>query len=137
MMISASVAQADTSKKAVGTITYSAADGDSKGAFSTVISLTRQINQKEQRIIVAGDADFLSNKEIGRWGKANFSFSTALFSWLSNGEFPISAFRPDAKDKRVNVTIDQVGFLRIIYVWVLPAILLALAAIILIRRKRK
>jgi ABC-2 type transport system permease protein len=137
LMISASAVRSDTGKAAIGSISYSAADGDSKGPFPTVISLTRQINHKEQRIIVAGDADFLSNKEIGRWGKSNFMFNTALFSWLNNGAFPINAFRPESKDRRVFLTIDQVGVLRIIYVWVLPALLLALAAIILIRRKRK
>ncbi len=123
----------------MGTVTYSPAEGDTKGPFATVVSLSRKLNGKEQRIIVAGDADFLSNGELSRFNlkTANFMFNTALFSYLSNGEFPIDATRPAPQDKRVNVTMDQVAFLRIIYTWVMPALLIAFAAILLIRRKRQ
>lgn len=125
------------SRAQMGTVTFSAADGDVKGPLPAAVSLTRNINNKEQRIVVAGDADFLSNKEISRQGKANFIFSTALFRWMSNGEFPVDTFRPDAKDKHVNVTMDGVDKLRIVYIWIVPGILLAFATILLIRRKRK
>jgi ABC-2 type transport system permease protein len=126
-------------RSAMGTVAFSPADGDVKGPIPTVISLTRSVNGKEQRIIVAGDADFMSNAELTRFNlrNSNFVFNTALFSWLSNGEFPIDATRPHATDKRVKVTMDQVDFLRIIYIWTLPGLLLAFAAILLIRRKRK
>jgi ABC-2 type transport system permease protein len=124
---------------AAGTVSFSAAEGDVRGPIPTALSLTRKVNGKEQRIVVAGDADFMSNSELQRFNlrTANFVFNTALFSWLSYGEFPIDTSRPEAKDKRVTVTMDQVDFLRIIYVWILPALLLAFGAILLIRRKRK
>lgn len=125
------------SRAAVGTVVFSPQEGDSKGPFATALSLTRKINNKEQRIVIAGDADFMSNKELGRWGKSNFLFSTALFRWLDNGEYPVDTFRPEAKDKRVTVTMDQVNILRIVYIWVLPAVLLIFASVLLIRRKRK
>ena len=122
-----------------GTVSFSTADGDVRGPIATALSLTRKINGKEQRIIVTGDADFMSNAELQRMSMrtANFAFTTGLFSWLSYGEFPIDSSRPESKDKRVNVTMDQVDFQRIIFVWVLPAILLAFGSILLIRRKRK
>jgi ABC-2 type transport system permease protein len=124
---------------AAGTVSFSEKDGDVRGPIPTALSLTRKINGKEQRIIVTGDADFMSNSELQRFNlrTANFAFNTALFSWLSYGEFPIDSSRPDSKDKRTNVTMDQVDFLRIVYVWILPALLLAFGAILLIRRKRK
>jgi cytochrome c-type biogenesis protein CcmH/NrfF len=37
----------------------------------------------------------------------------------------------------LKLTTNQVDFLRIMYVWVMPAVLLGLGALILIRRKRK
>lgn len=118
---------------------YDPAAGDKKMAVPTVVALTRNVGNREQRIIVAGDADFLSNAELGRFNiqTANFYFNTGLFSWLSNGEFPIDTYRPAAKDTRVTVTIDKVRILRIFYLWVLPGILVAFATILLIRRKRK
>ncbi|SHN07440.1 Gldg family protein [Chitinophaga sp. CF418] len=120
-------------------VSYDPAAGDEKKAVATAVALTRNVNNKEQRIVVTGDADFLSNDELGRYNvqTVNFSFNTALFSWLSYGAFPIDTYRPEAKDTRVSVSTDTVDVLRILYIWVLPGILVAFAAILLIRRKRK
>ena len=120
-------------------IAFDAAGGDIKRSVPTALALTRQINGKEQRIVVTGDADFMSNSELSRnnMQSANFSFNTALFSWMSYGEFPIDSSRPDALDKRVKVTTDQVAAFKIAFVWVLPALLLAAGTVLLIRRKRK
>ncbi|WEK33526.1 MAG: Gldg family protein [Candidatus Pseudobacter hemicellulosilyticus] len=124
-------------RDSLGTVLFSAAEGDTKGPFTTVVGLSRKVNGKEQRIVVAGDADFLSNKEMGRQRTANFVFSTSLFRWMSGGEFPIDTSRPDARDKKVNTTIEKVKFLRVIYLWVLPGLLLAGGTVLLIRRKKK
>lgn len=112
---------------------------DSGKSYALALALTRQVNGKEQRIIVSGDADFMSNTELGRYSPriSNFYFSTALFSWLDYGRFPIDASRPDAKDNRVTVSTGRVAFLKILYIWIFPGILLALGSILLIRRKRK
>ena len=120
-------------------VLFSAADGDMRKSVPTAVSLTRKINGKEQRIVVTSDADFMSNVELARRNirVANFTFNTALFSWLSNGEYPIDASRPDAKDKRLKVNANQVEAFKIISVWILPGVLLAFATILLIRRKRK
>lgn len=111
----------------------------SNQTFTTAVSLTRQVNGKEQRIIVSGDADFLSNQELGRYEPkvSNFVFNTALFSWLDYSQFPIDASRPDAKDNRVTVSTDHVSFLKIVYIYVIPGLILIFGAIFLIRRKRK
>ncbi len=117
----------------------SASTPGSTETFTTAVALTRQINGKEQRIVISGDADFLSNSELGRREPrvSNFSFSTALFSWLNYGQFPIDTSRPDAKDNRVTVSTDHVSFLKILYIWVIPGLILVFATIFLIRRRRK
>lgn len=120
-------------------VAFSLAAGDQKVSVPMAVSLTREINGKQQRIVVTGDADLMSNSELGRYNvkTANFAFNTSLFSWLNYGEFPIDTSRPEAKDKRVTVTSAQVGKLNILFTWIFPAVLLAIGAIILIRRKRK
>jgi len=120
-------------------LVFSAAEGDIHGTFPTAVSLTRKVGNKDQRIIVTGDADFMDNEILKRYsgGTSNFTFSTAVYSWLSEGEFPIDTTRPDAIDNRVTVTMDQVAMQKIIFVWILPALLLAFASVLLIRRKRK
>lgn len=120
-------------------VKFSGAEGDIQQSFPTVVALTRTINGKEQRIVVSGDADFMSTAELKRYGikNCNFIFNTALFSWLSYGEFPIDTSRPESKDKRMKVSTEQVKFQKIVFIWILPAIVLAFAAVLLIRRKRK
>lgn len=112
---------------------------NSTSTYTTALALTRQINGKEQRIIVSGDADFMSNAELKRDMPrvANFYFNTALFNWLDNGQFPVNTSRPDSKDNRVTVSVDRVSLLSIWYIWVLPFILLIIGSVLLIRRKRK
>ena len=123
--------------KDLGVMSFSTADGDMMGPITTAVSLSRKIHNKEQRIIVTSDADFLSTKEMGRDGTANFAFSTGIFSWLTGGEFPILADRDPALDNRIKVTLKEAGVLRTVYVWIVPGILLVFGTVLLIRRKRK
>jgi ABC-2 type transport system permease protein len=123
--------------KDLGVVTFSPGDGDVMGPITTAVSLIRKIDNKEQHIIVTSDADFLSTKEMGREGTANFVFSTGIFSWLTGGEFPILAARPPALDNRIKVTLKEAAVLRTFYIWIVPGILLVFGAVLLIRRKRK
>lgn len=120
-------------------IVYQPEAGDQKGAVPLALGLERNVNGHKQRIVVTADADFMSNIELTRYNiqSANFYFNTALFSWLDNGEFPVDTSRPKDKDNHIKINSDQVEMLRIIMVWVMPGIILLLAAILLIRRKRK
>jgi ABC-2 type transport system permease protein len=124
---------------AVPDVAYSSAEGDQDGPMAAVLGLTRSINGRQQRIVVAGDADFLSNAELGRGNPrtANFDFSTALFSWFSDGEFPIETSRPESKDTRLSLSNAGMSMLRILLLGVLPGIVLLAGPILLIRRQRK
>ncbi|OKS88767.1 Gldg family protein [Mucilaginibacter polytrichastri] len=118
-------------------VVFSDADGDTKKAVPTILALTRQINNKEQRIIVAGDADFLSNSELQKSQEGNFIFGVGIFKWFSNGQFPVDTDRPESKDNRLNITDKGIKALQILFLGVLPGLLILIAAIFLIRRKRK
>lgn len=118
---------------------YDSSQGDQRGPLPAVVGLTRTINGKEQRIVVAGDADFLSNAELGRYNlkTCNFDFGTAIFSWFTHGEFPIDTSRPPSQDKRLSITDSGLTFLKVMLMGVLPGLLLAFGSVLLIRRKRK
>jgi ABC-2 type transport system permease protein len=111
---------------------YSPQEGDIKGSFPTALALTRQVNHRQQRIVICSDADFMSNLRNG----GSF-FSRALYSWLDDGKFPIYTPVPDPKDNKLIVTPMGVGMLKIVYIWILPGLTLLLGSILLIRRKRK
>lgn len=114
-------------------------NGDQTGAFPTALMLSRKVNDKQQRIIVSGDADFFSNKEMGRNNieTVNGFFAASLFSWFSNDEFPVDISRPDSEDDKLKLSKAGVNALQIGYYGLIPGIILLLGAVLLIRRKRK
>jgi len=121
-------------------VVYSAQEGDLKGSFPTVVSLTRKVRGKEQRIVVAGDADFLSNRGLydGAYGpQSNQNFGFGLFSWFAKGEFPVDATHPPMVDKKLFLSMPQLKTIKIAYMGIFPGILILAGMIFLIRRKRK
>ncbi len=113
--------------------------GDQKGPLTVILGLTRAVNGKQQRIIISGDADFLSNSELSRGNlrTCNFDFSTGMFSWFSYGAFPIVSYRPPSQDNRLTLSDHGLSFLKVLLLGILPGLLLIIGGIILIRRKRK
>jgi ABC-2 type transport system permease protein len=111
---------------------FSAAEGDiQERSFATAIALSRQHNNKEQRIIIAGDADFLSNYRLHN------SLIDPLYSWLTYNQFPVYTPYPRAPDTGILMTPASAGVQKILLLWVLPAVVLVAGTVILIRRKRK
>lgn len=106
--------------------------GDIKAAsFVTSVALEREVNHKKQRIVVTGDADFLSNRYNG-----GGYFGRGIYSWLDNNEYPIYGPVPKPKDNLLLVGPATVGKLKIIFTWVFPGLFALAGLIILVRRKR-
>ncbi|MCZ4222529.1 Gldg family protein [Pedobacter rhodius] len=118
-------------------VVFSAEKGDRKISVPTALALTRQINGKEQRIVIAGDADFLNSTETMGWYSANRNFYMPLMGWFTYGQFPIDTSRPRSEDDRLNLTDSGLMTLKIIYLGVLPGLIILCGAGLLIRRKRK
>jgi ABC-2 type transport system permease protein len=119
---------------------YNPSAGDERDPFATTIALTRTINGKEQRIIVSGDADMMSNAELSRrnMGRtANFQFNTALFGWFTYGKFPVDSYRPRPRDHYFMLSDGGLRLVKVLFLWGLPVSLLLLGTILLIRRRRK
>lgn len=115
---------------------FNPAEGDLKAnSFSTAVQLTRKIMDKEQRVIVCGDADFASNMRLGAY--FNNYFLMPVYSWLTYNEFPVSMTRISPKDTLLRVGATNAYVQKIVYVWVLSAIVLLAGTILLIRRKNK
>ncbi|WP_163410724.1 Gldg family protein [Flavobacterium ajazii] len=106
-------------------------------AVPLVVALTRNINGKSQKIIVAGDADFMGNAELSRGGSGTFQFVTDIFSWFTNYEFPIDTTRPENTDKKLTITANQVFISKIVFIGLFPLLIILGGAFILIRRNRR
>jgi ABC-2 type transport system permease protein len=122
-------------------VQFSQEKGDSMGTFTTAIALRRKVDNKEQRIIISGDADFMNNYEIfrrstGNFYRINFYFYGEICRWLGNDEFPVDVSRPDPKDVGLKINSGGVSVMKIIFLGVLPLLILLLGTILLIRRRR-
>jgi ABC-2 type transport system permease protein len=111
--------------------------GDQRGSFPVILALQRKIKGKQQKIMIASDADFLSNAELSHPKGMNEKFIINTFSWFSDGSFPIDTSRPPGNDDGILWTRRQIGVLKTGLLIAMPAIIILLGAFVLIRRKRK
>ncbi|OKZ15761.1 MAG: hypothetical protein BHV81_15230 [Butyricimonas synergistica] len=115
---------------------YNQKAGEIAGDYYPALILTRNVNGKEQRIVLTGDADCISNSEIvASRAPANFVMDLGTYHYLSYLEMPIDARRPSSTDTEVH--IDRVGFniIRIGFIYVLPLLFLGTGVFLWVRRK--
>lgn len=114
--------------------------GEVEKSYITGMALTRPVKDKQQKIVVFGNADYFSN--LGIQYKAeedaiNLYAMTASFNWLTDGYAPILVERPSLPDGHINMTRNASKWLGFTFMGVYPGILLLLALWLGFRRKRK
>ncbi|QEC43964.1 ABC transporter permease subunit [Pseudobacter ginsenosidimutans] len=108
---------------------FSPEEGDlQKEVYTIGLKLTRMINNKEQRIIVTSDADFMTVIN---------SIELGLYSWLVYNEYPVYIPNIYHKDRWLTIGKNPAKVLWYVYAYGLPGLLLLTGTILLIRRKRK
>lgn len=121
------------------TVALNIAAGEKLDSLLLVAALSRDVNGKEQRIIIAGDADWISNRELGtsrnRIRASNYSLINASFFWLSHEEVPIDVRRPRTSDRDIRLGKSGWAISKPLINWVYPAILLFVGLLIWIRRR--
>lgn len=119
---------------------FDASTGEVQGVFPVVLALDRMVGDKEQRIVISGDADCVSNGEMSKsrngYSSNNFNMIPGTFKWLSYGEYPLDTNRPAPKDNAVSVTREYRKTVRYAWYTVIPAVLFVIGMTIRIRRKR-
>jgi ABC-2 type transport system permease protein len=113
--------------------------GETGAPYPTMLALSRRVGDKEQKIILLGDADCISNGEISISRKnipaSNYSLVTASFYWLSDGEVPVNVTRPAPPDRKLFVSARAMYWWNIFWIGLLPAILLFITLFIWLRRR--
>jgi ABC-2 type transport system permease protein len=107
-----------------------------------MLALTRKFdNGRTQRIVVSGDADWLSNREMNTIHSnirtINSPMSQILFTWMSNDYVPLKMNRPDFEDKYVDFPYEHFKTLRMLLYFILPLVVLLGGLTICAIRKRK
>ncbi len=89
----------------------------------------------QQRVVVIGDGDFLSNTYLGNG--VNLELGLNIFNWLTVDEAPILIPPRTAPDPNLNLSADALALMAVVFLIGLPGILLASGGLIWFRRRRR
>ncbi len=113
--------------------------GEVERAYPLAIALSRKVGEREQKIVIVGDADCISNGEITRARAGidafNYYMITGSFAWMSDNEVPVDVRRPQSPDNEIALKENSVAIAKLIFVWVLPGLMLLFAIFIWLRRR--
>ena len=105
-----------------------------------IVALDRKVGDKEQRILVAGDADCISNGELGanrEFRRSNYALTDGMFRWLVYDEYPIDVSRPAAKDNDTYLTPGGFAWIKIFLRWICPVLIVVCGCVIWVMRRMK
>jgi ABC-type uncharacterized transport system involved in gliding motility auxiliary subunit len=98
--------------------------------------LTRNIDEKtQQRIVVVGDGDFLSNAYIGNVG--NLDMGLRIVLWLIHEDRFIDIPAKTATDKDLQLTQTAVAVVGFGFLIIIPLLLIGTGFIIWRKRKQR
>ena len=129
-----------------GTIEYNA-DQDVAGPLTIGMSLTRpaptedatsknaKAKTSEQRVIVLGDGDFLSNAYLGNQGNQELGYN--MINWLSHDDNFIAIPVRTTPDSELSLSETAWSVLGLFFLVILPLMLLASGIVIWLRRRKR
>ena len=122
-----------------GQVAYDPKRGDRQGPLSIGLSLTRSVKDKdgsrEQRVVVTGDGDFLSNQYLGNGGNLALGFN--LVNWLVHDDRFINLDTPPARDVTLSLPNLAQAAIGVGFLFTLPLLLLISGIVIRLRRRRR
>jgi len=90
---------------------------------SVAVALQRNRNEHEQRIIVVGNAAFLSNTFAGNGG--NVDLGVSMVNWLVGEEHLIDIQPRASRDSQLTLSQTQLNFISLFFLLGLPMALTA------------
>ena len=115
--------------------------GERMSPKSIAAQLTREFEDRTQKILLLGDADCFSNGELmrQRYGvnSANFPFIYQMFKWLCDDRYPIDTPHAHGTDTSLRIGFEALPYVKWGFLGVLPLIMLLATVLIIIRRKSR
>jgi gliding motility-associatede transport system auxiliary component len=122
--------------EASDTISQDAGAGEIPGPLDLGFALSRvspRPGKREQRVVVIGDGDFLSNSFLGNGG--NRELGQRVFDWLLGDDDQISVPDRSAPDRTLALSQTGLGVLGFAFLVALPLLLAGSGAVIWWRRR--
>ncbi|HID83364.1 MAG TPA: hypothetical protein EYH06_01185 [Chromatiales bacterium] len=98
------------------------ADNEQGGPLSVGLSMQRPIGEQQQRIIVIGDKDFMTNELIG-YGR-NSELATRLFNWLGQNKIQFQISQQPIPDAKLEINPAKLNIIAVVFLLLLPLIFL-------------
>jgi ABC-type uncharacterized transport system involved in gliding motility auxiliary subunit len=119
-----------------GKISFDANTLEKAGPLNFAYALTRTFNKDiEQRIVVVGDGDFLSNTYIGNVG--NLEMGLRMVNWLIHDDKFIDIPAKTTPDSNLQLSPLAISILSFGFLIILPVLLLIIGFIVWRRRNRR
>lgn len=118
-----------------GKIRFDAGGVERAGPLNFAYALTRTIKNTEQRIVVVGDGDFLSNTYIGNVG--NLDMGLRLVNWLIHDDKFIDIPSKTTPDGSLQLSPTAIAVLSFGFLIILPVLLLVTGFFVWRRRNRR
>ncbi|HEX7815564.1 GldG family protein [Dyella sp.] len=119
------------------TIQYDAQAGELKGPLDFGFALSRlspSPDKAEQRVVMVGDGDFLSNSFLGNGG--NRALGERIFDWLLGDDALVNLPPRGAPDRVLQLTQGQLNAVTMGFLLALPLVLLLAGGFVAWRRRR-
>jgi ABC-type uncharacterized transport system involved in gliding motility auxiliary subunit len=123
-----------------GEVRFDANSEERSGPLTLGLSLSRTLAtageaaKNEQRIVITGDGDFLSNSFLGNGG--NLELGLNIFNWLSYDDQFIDIKPVSAPDAKVELSTAAIVIIASCFLLLLPLGLLVTGILIWLRRRR-
>ncbi|MES9832191.1 MAG: GldG family protein [Candidatus Thiodiazotropha sp. LLP2] len=117
-----------------GEIERNPLSGEEPGPLTVGVALTRQLEDHQQRILVIGDGDFLSNSFLGNAG--NLDLGLTISRWLVGDDQLIGIPVTEASDRELQLSQLAIGIIGLGSLIVAPLLLLLFGGLMMWKRNR-
>lgn len=132
--------------KLEGSVRFDAKHGDKQGPLAIGMALTREVKPAtgkkstdekpvEQRVVVTGDGDFLSDSFLNNGG--NLDLGLNIFNWLSHDDSYLNINPESAPDRTLALSSTATAAISIGYLFALPLFLIVFGFTFWVRRRRR
>ena len=115
--------------------------GEEMGEYTVLLTMNRRVGNKEQRIVISGDSDFIANEALTSQftgiSASNYSIINGSFRWLSYEHFPIDTRRVDTIDSRIRLPKGCRSIVNWFCMGIFPLSIMGVGIVTIFRRQRK